>query len=114
MANLITYTVLTLGECKLHQLHTSSGKVCRRITSNQATLTKSSAYCCIDECTKLLMGADASAVLRHGRGGGAALSGDTNVIPAGAHSIRTLRGSHQHWTHQHVYLLVLQSQALLR
>jgi hypothetical protein len=28
MANLITYTVLTLGECKLHQLHTSHGKVC--------------------------------------------------------------------------------------
>ncbi|KAF6258416.1 subunit of axonemal inner dynein [Scenedesmus sp. NREL 46B-D3] len=26
MANLITYTVLTLGQCKLHQLHTSNGK----------------------------------------------------------------------------------------
>ncbi|WIA32992.1 hypothetical protein OEZ86_006151 [Tetradesmus obliquus] len=26
MANLITYTVLTLGECKLHQLHTGNGK----------------------------------------------------------------------------------------
>jgi hypothetical protein len=44
MANLITYTVMTLGECKLHQLHTINGKVCRRI-SVQATQMNSSTYC---------------------------------------------------------------------
>jgi hypothetical protein len=42
MTNLITYTVLTLGECKLHQLHTNNGKVCRGITSIQATHMNSS------------------------------------------------------------------------
>jgi hypothetical protein len=47
MANLITYTVLTLGECKLHQLHTSNGKVCRSITSVQATQMNSSTYCSV-------------------------------------------------------------------
>lgn len=38
MASLITYTVLTLGECKLHQLHTDNGKVLAKLLLRTYTL----------------------------------------------------------------------------